>query len=179
MHRRNEASRSAVVRRILLYGALFFFTALLQCSFFTELSFLRAIPNLTLGALVAVSLFDSRETAVISAVASGFLLDTLGGSGLSLTPIFFLLIAVIFSAAAKKILPSFLTYSVLMFPASICGVLYTLLMLKVNGSTAPFGALFASTLLPELILTLLLSLPICFIVRPISRFVDAKSKFKL
>ena len=178
-HNRHEASRRTVIRRALLYGALFFLTALLQCSFFPELSFLPAIPNLTLGALVTVSLFDTRETALISAIASGFLLDTLGSSGLSLTPLFFLLIAAVFSGMAKKILPSFITYAVLMLPASFCGALYTLLMLKINGGTAPLGGLITSTLLPELILTLVFSLPLCIPAKLISRFVDAKSKFKL
>ena len=179
MHRRNEATRSAILRRVLLYGITFFTLSILQCSFFTELSFIKATPNLVLGALVAVSIFDKREASIITAISAGFLVDAIGGSGLSLTPIFFLAVSVIFSELSKKILPNIFTYGVLMLPASLTGAVFTYTMMKLNGTSLGLAELIRTILIPEIFVTVILSLPLCFPIGAISKFADSKSKFKL
>lgn len=177
--RRNDINREAIVKRILVWGATLFILAVAQCSFFTGLTFIPAVPNIVLGAVAAISVFDTQRTAAVCGIAGGFLCDALGGSGISLSPIALFLVAIVCSELSKKLIPSFLTWAALLIPASLVGAVFTLINISVSFGRPAFGYLLKSVLLPELLMTVLFSLPLFFIVKLCARLVDAKSKFKI
>ena len=179
IHNRKEATKTAVLRRVLIYGILFFLLSVLQCSFFAYLSPFGAIPNLTLGALCGIILLDRRESALICAIASGFLLDALGASGLALSPVIFFVIAVIGSAVAKKMLPNFLSWSVILAGGALLGALSTLLRIAQMSDGVAFTLLLRTVLLPELLGTILFSLPLYPLLRFCVSRADAKGHFRM
>lgn len=177
--RSNEAKRSAIIRRILFYTPTFFILGILQCSFFTELSFISAVPNIVMGAVAAVAFLDSMHTSVICALASGFMIDALGSSGISLSPIAFLVIALVASEISKKILPTFIAYFAVIIPSVALNSIFTIIKIFFATGELRFLSIFKPILLPEFILTLIFSLPLFFIIGALAYAVDKKSKFKV
>jgi hypothetical protein len=106
----NGTSKISILRRAVLYGVLFFILSVAQCSFFSRLSFFSTIPNLVLGGVVAVALLDDQKTSVVCGIGAGFILDAIGGAGISLSPLTFMIAAIICSEISKKMLPHFLSW---------------------------------------------------------------------
>jgi cell shape-determining protein MreD len=179
LHRRNEASRSAIIRRIIVYGISFFILGIAQCSFFTNLSFISFVPDIVMGAVAAVSLLDSQRSAIICSIAAGAMIDALGGSGLSLSPIAFLVIALIVSEISKKILPSFISWLVILVPSALIKAIFTLFNIYFATGELSLFKTFEAILLPEFILTVLLSLPIYYVMKLCVKIIEQKSKFKV
>ena len=175
----NAGLKISVLRRVIFYGVLFFLLCILQTSFFARLSFLSVVPNLALGGVAAVALLDEERCAIICGIAAGFLADAVGGSGISLSPIVFMLVAIICSEISKKMLPHFLSWLVVMLVAAVLGAFATVLNIAVNFDGVAISAIFRSLLLPELLTTYFISLPIFFLVKLCVRFADAKTKFKI
>ena len=175
----NAQLRPSVIRRVIFYGALFFLLCVAETSFFGQLSFLPVVPNLALGGVAAVALLDDERSAVVCGIAAGFLADAIGGSGISLSPIIFMITAIACSEISKKMLPHFLSWLVVMLAAAVLGALGTALNITVNAPAAEISVLVKSLLLPELLATYFISLPIFFLVKLCVRFSDAKNKFKI
>ncbi len=176
---KNQSAIVAVTKRIIIYGIMFFILGVAQCSFFNELSFLSAVPNIVLGGVAAIALFDSQRTAVICGIVSGFMIDALGGSGVSLSPVALLCVALLCSEIAKKMLPSIISWVIILLPAALLGSLFTVVNILLSVGKFSFTAVFKTVLLPELILTVIFSIPLFFIVKLCARLADAKSKFKI
>ena len=179
VRRTNEARRSAILRRIFIYTPLFFILGVAQCSFFTELSFISAVPNIVMGAIAAIALLDSQRASIVCALASGFMIDALGSSGISLSPIAFLVIALAASEISKKILPTFISYLAVLVPSAIINTAFTVIKIFFATKELRFLSILKTILLPEFILTLIFSLPLFFIIGFFARMVDKKSKFKV
>lgn len=177
--RRNDIHKEAVIKRILVWGVTLFIVAIAQSSFFTGLSFMPAVPNITLGAVAAISMLDTQRSAAVCGISAGFLCDALGGSGISLSPLALLAVALICSELSKKLIPNLLTWTVTLISASLVGSLFTTLNILLSFGQPQVVMLIRGVLLPELLVTLLCSLPIFFIVKPLARLIDAKSKFRM
>jgi len=175
----NAAIKLSVMRRVIFYGVLFFILCVAQTSFFGQLSFLPVVPNLALGGVAAVALLDEERCAVICGIAAGFLADAIGGSGISLSPIVFLLVAIVCAEISKKMLPHFLSWLIVMLAAAVVGAFGTVLNIAVNFTGVSIASVARSLLLPELLATYFISLPIFFLVKLCVRFSDAKTKFKI
>ncbi|MBE6546787.1 MAG: hypothetical protein E7668_05045 [Ruminococcaceae bacterium] len=156
--RRGGGFRPELLKRSLIYGLLLLLLTAAQCSFFTGLSFLPATPDLLLGALMALTLLENRPTVAILAIAGGFLCDALGSTGVSFTPLFYLLTVVLAGILAEKMLPRFWSFLLLMLPAALLRMGYSALRAALGG-ISPLSIL-KSSLLPELLLTVLCALPL-------------------
>ena len=176
---RNHTQKRLVWRKIAVYSTLFFLLGVAQCSFFNNLSFISAVPDIVLGAVVAVSMFDTQRTAVVCAIGAGAMIDAMGSSGISLCPVAFLIAALICSEISQKILPSFISLPLLLIPAALVKSAFTILNVYLMSSAHSFSVILKTILLPEFILTLIFSLPLFFIVKPCARLAQARSKFKV
>ena len=175
----NANIKLSVMRRVIFYGVLFFILCVAQSSFFGRLSFLSVVPNLALGGVAAVALLDEEKCAIICGIAAGFLADAIGGSGISLSPLIFMIAAIVCSEISKKMLSHFVSWLLLMLIAAALGAMGTLLNIAVNTAGADIASIFKGLLLPEILATYFISLPIFFLVKLCVRFSDAKTKFKI
>ena len=153
-HKRIEI-RPETVKRIVIYGALLLILSALQCSFFARLRFLPATPDLILCVVLGILLLDSEQAAVIAAVAGGFIVDAVGGIGISFGPLFYLLAVALMSLLAKKVMPSVLSFAVLLLPALLLRAGYTLLGIWMSVGSFPISTALRQVLLPEALMTLL------------------------
>ena len=178
-HHRSETPRATVIKRVALYGIMFFVLGVAQCSFFANLTFLRAVPDIVLGAVTAVALLDSQGSAAVCGIASGFMIDALGGAGLSLSPLFYFLVALICAEISKKMLPNFFSWVFVLITSGILNSAFTFLYLKLSFENITFSAIYRTILLPEFLSTVIFSLPIFFFVKLFVRISDSKGRFKM
>ncbi len=152
-HRTAEI-RPETVKRVVLYGLLLLFLSAMQCSFFARLRFLPATPDLVLCAVVGILLLDSEQAAAIAAVGGGFVLDAIGGIGVSLSPVFYLLTVTLLRLLSKKIMPGFLSYLIVLLPSLLLRASFTALGLLGAVDALSISQALRRVILPEALITL-------------------------
>ena len=156
--------RPELVKRIVIYGLLIFFLSVAMSSFFANLRHLPATPDLMLGAVLAVAVIDDRRTAAIVAVVGGVAVDSLGGVGISLSPLLYLSVILTVGILSEKMLPRFLSWLILLLPSLLLRALFTLAGFWLYTGGGSFSGIVSGVLLPEMICTLLFSLPLYFLL---------------
>lgn len=103
-----------LIRKSLAWGGMLFLVALLQTTIFSRITPLGAVPDLMLPAVLAVAIFDSERVGAVAGIAAGIIIGALGGAGLNLLPLFYMLCAYLVGIWATVGLsanfPSFLVY---------------------------------------------------------------------
>lgn len=162
-HAQGGGVRPEILRRIVVYGVLIWILSTASCSFFANLTYLPATPDLLLCAVVAIGLLDSRRAAAVVGIVGGFCLDALGGVGAALSPILYLLVVLLVGSFAEKALGSFWAWLVLILPTLLLRALFTTLAVLLRMGGVSFSPLLRQILLPEAVVTLLLGIPVYFI----------------
>lgn len=161
MRSRSISDRAKIlwIRRLLIYGALTLLLCVAQCSFFASLHILPATPDLVLGLVVCVLLFDSPKAASVVSLCAGTLLDALGTSGFFLSPVYYFVICLILFLPASKMLPRFVSFCVLLVPTLAIRALFTLLCMTLYLGKLPALSLAGPTVLFEMLMTAIFCLP--------------------
>ena len=165
------------VRRIIIYGVCILILGCAQCAFFPVLKICPATPDLIMGMLLAITLLDGPVSAAVAAIGAGFFIDAVGGAGLALSPLIYLLYVFTISVFSGKMLKSFFSFIILLLPTLIYRAAATYICFSLNiGALAPLGC-FEKIILPEAISTALLCLPVYFIIKLCTRMLDNHSRF--
>ena len=176
---RAESKSQLLLRRSLVFAPFIFLIAIIQCSFFSQLKILPAVPDLILGTVVGIAMLDSQRAAVVCGIGAGFVIDAIGSSGLSLSPLFYMLIGALCGALAKKMLPRFVSWALNLLIFSLAKALFTMLNILLLPGGFSFTHTLLSTLLPEFICTFVVCLPIYFIVKLCMIPIDSKRQLRL
>lgn len=167
------------VRRLIIYGLMTLILGSAQCAFFPMLDFCPATPDLIMGMLLAIALIDSIKSAAITAVCAGFFMDAIGSVGLAISPVVYFLFVLAVGALSGKVLKSFASFALLLVPTAIYRGAVTLLCytVKLGANIAISTDTLTGIILPEMITTFLLCLPIYFIVKLCSGAFANHSRF--
>ena len=176
---RVESKSQLLLRRNLVYAPVIFLVAIIQCAFFSQLRLLPAVPDLILGLIVGIAMLDSQKAAVVTGLGAGFVIDAIGSSGLSLSPLFYMLIGAFCGALVKKMLPRFLSWVVNLFIFALAKSLLTILNLLYLPGGFSFTDSLLSVLLPEFICTFIICLPMYFLVKLCMIPIDQKRQLRL
>ena len=176
---RSEASRQLFLRRALVFSPVIFLLAVAQCSFFASLNFLPAVPDLMIGTVVAVAMLDSQRSAAVCGIGAGFVLDAIGSSGFSFSPVFYMLCGIFCAILAKKMLPSFLSWTVQLAVFSAVKTAFTLANILYISTEVSFTSVLLTRLLPEFLCTFIICLPIFFIIKLCMVPIDSKRRLRL
>lgn len=151
---------TALLRRIGIYGIFLTLTVIAQTSAAFMPLFEGHVPNLTLVAVGAIGFFDSDRAGGISGIAAGALLDGLGASALSLTPLFGFLVGYFCGRISGKLLPrTLLAFAIPLGGIAVVNMIQTIILALANGG-ARFWILISRILLPELIITAVFGIPV-------------------
>lgn len=158
--------KAAVYRyaRIILCAVYLTAAALIQCSVFPHIRLLGVIPDIALCAVAAVACHEEMRVSCVFAVYTGFLLDVAGGAPYMISPVLFLLAAVISIAFSHKF-PSLKLTSALI-AASFCETIncvFCAVILAAKG--APFAEAVLHTSLPQFLYTALVFIPVYLLVK--------------
>lgn len=166
-----------LLKRLLIYGILILFLGCAQCAFFPFLSFCPMTPDLVLALLVAIALLDSESSAAVCAVCAGFFVDSIGASGVVLSPLIYFFTMLIISLLTGKILKSFPSFLLLLVPALLCRALGTLACMLLNELSMPPLWVLWEIILPEAVYTAICALPIYFLIKLCTKPLKTHSKF--
>ena len=145
---REARNRSEIRRYVLTSAALLFVTVVLQTTVLARGRWFGIIPDLTFAVVVCLGYFYGAETGAICGIAGGFLIEALGGTGISILPVVYLFLGYVIGFFAKrqpKGISSYALISAATLPVhAIVTVFYTLVTYrKLTGYT------FTHILLPE------------------------------
>lgn len=174
---KHSAFSTNLARRIIIYGLMTLLLGSAQCAFFPILRVCPATPDLIMGMLLTITLWDSERSAAAVAVGAGFFIDAIGASGLALSPLIYLIYVLFISLFAKKVLKSFVSYLLLMIPTLLFRAAATYLCVFLAERSLPQLWVITEVLLPEALTTGLLCLPIYFIVKLCSGMLENHSRF--
>ena len=175
---KNHGIGPDLIKRVIIYGTLVLFTAVAQCSFFSQLDICPATPDLVIGIVIAIALLDSVSSAAAVGVAAGFVTDALGSVGsVAFSAVFYLIVAVLLGTLAQKMLPRFMSWLCLLIPALALRAVYTLICLSVSAHAFAPISLMGAVLIPELITTAILCIPAYPLVKLCVIPMKARSRF--
>ncbi len=167
---RDEISSSRAVVKMALFAMVVFLTGVLEVSFFSRVRIFSATPDLLLPLILGLSFFDGEKSGAVMGVWAGVVCDALGGSGLMLSPVFYMLIGYIGGIIVKtwfgKNLPSWV---VMCFGACMCRSALTLIYIAAATPSFNFITAFSEVVLPEFAASYILALPCYFLTRLICR----------
>lgn len=176
---RTDVTRPLIWRRFFVFLPVIFILAVAECSFFAQLYFIPATPDLMLGLVVAVAMLDSQHSATVCGIGAGFVIDSIGSTGISFSPLFYMLCGAFCALLAKKMLPSFLSWVVELAIFSAAKGIYTLAGVYYSWSGAPIATVLLRTVLPEMICTFIVCLPIFFVVKLCMIPIDSQRRLRL
>lgn len=154
-----------ILRRIIIFGLVGFFLCILQCSFFSKLKPFGVTPDIVLGSILALSMLDSKKSAAVYAVSTGYFLDAIGATPPSLSPVFYLLAVALLGFISDKMMPRFLSFGTLMLPAVCLRAIFTFISLWISLGVFPPTAYITSVILPEMLSTFIFCLPVYFFIK--------------
>ncbi|MBQ2767233.1 MAG: hypothetical protein IJF49_04045 [Clostridia bacterium] len=145
-----------IIRKILAWVGMLFAVAILQTTVFVRIAPFGVVPDLMLPAVLAIAIFDSERTGAVAGIAAGVMIGALGGTGVNLLPLFYMLCAYLVGIWATIGLsanfPSFLVYML-----SSAGARMVITLLAVDRIYASYSLLdvFPQLLFPEFAATML------------------------
>lgn len=167
---RDDISSSRAVLKYALLAATVFITGILQVSFFTKVRLFSATPDLLMALVLGLAVFDGERTGAVMGVWAGVLSDALGGSGLMISPLFYMLVGYIGGIVVKtwfgKNLPSWV---VICFCACMTRSALTLICIAAASASFNFITAFSEVILPEFAGSYIFALPFYFLVRLLCR----------
>ncbi len=159
--------------------AVLFVAGLLQTSFFPALGLLGVIPDLVLILVCGVAFYLGAIDGAVIGLAGGIVLEGLGGYGVALAPLFYLVMGVLFGALSRKIFRGNFVH-VMLYSALYCLVkaVYSIVYIAVVSDTGLSGAALGASVLPEFLLTWLLAIALTVPVRGLSGVLRGRKSLK-
>ncbi len=153
---------------IIIYALVIFLLAVLQSTLGPRIGFFGNTPALLLALTAAAAFYDGEKTAMLVGLLSGFLLDALGGVGVSVLPLAYCLTGWFISLAVKRMAHDrsdrfhirYLRYLIWLSAAVGIGMVITALCLLLTAGRVNIISTFVQILLPEALGSLVWGLPI-------------------
>jgi len=159
---------AAILLKIIIYALLTATIVILQTSLMPRLSVFGVIPDLLVGAVAAVGVYQGKKTGAVFGLISGLTVEALGGYGLSVLPVLYTFIGLICGIVGDNARPEsyFAAYLITLPAVCLSRSLVTILHILIkNRFDIVLDALFLKTVIPEYIYTLLTCIPIFIIVK--------------
>lgn len=161
----DTGEKRMLLRRIMIYSAVFFVLGVAQCSFFSYLKPFGATPDIVLGGICGIIMLDNKKASAVCAVAAGYFIDAIGAIPPSFSPLFYLLCVAALGRVCDKMMPRFISFAVLMLPATLLRAVYTYANLWLVTKALPGVTALTSVILPEMLSTFVICLPVYFVIK--------------
>lgn len=155
-------------RKSLVWGLWLFALAIFQTSLFSYLRIFSSVPDLILPAVIAIAIYDKERTGTIAGIAGGFIIDALGGVGLSISPLVYMICGTTAALLTYSVLRSdFLSWLTATAVSLIISGGFSLLSARFAGGNISFvfSEVLRSLLIPQYFASLIMGLPVWFFSR--------------
>lgn len=161
--------QTTLLRIILVLGILLLSVAVLQVTLLSQWKLFDTVPDLMLCTVVLLAYFCGTHVGAIAGIAGGFLIDALGSFGLSILPVLYLLCGYVVGHYARAVYPKrFSAYVIYAFFSIVLREAASLTLAAATYESVHLPRILLYTVLPELGLTLALSLVWFFPMRRIA-----------
>ena len=153
-----EKMRSGVavstIVKYALYTVLSVLLILLETTFFARFRPFGASPDILIVTVMAIGMYDGGRAGAVYGIWIGFVADTLGGAGITVLPLAYMLVGYICGVVAEDYYRRTVLLF-LIFDAAVCAarMFITLLYVFLTWPSFDFGAVFGAAILPELAAT--------------------------
>ena len=161
----------------MLYGAALFVLAIMQSSFFSQINLFGATPDLLLGAVLTIAMFDDGQTSAVCGIIAGFFYCALGGAVYPIYILFAFLCGYVLPSVSERVLGknylSFLSLALLTYGAK---AFYNLIELSLNANSFNIFSAFINVVVPEFLSSMLFCSISYVIFRNLCKIFNKKSK---
>ena len=161
-------SWQVLLKKSVVWGVWLFLLAVFETSFFSVFRIFGAVPDLVLTAVITIAIYDKERTGTIAGITGGYIVDALGGFGLSLSPIIYMLCGCITAMLAYSILRrdffSFLinsSFSLIVSAGASVGCAFA----AEGRSYFTASDILSKLILPQFFASLLIGIPIYFLTK--------------
>ena len=174
----NEGAEKLKIWQIAVYSVIFlaliFICSIMQT---TCLSFLGKAPALTLAIVCAIGFIAGEKMGAVFGIAGGIIVDILGSTGFSFSPVVYMLCGYFCGALVgwflSQNLPSFTVYGAI---AGILREIFTLAYFLLFSKELSLLDVFLNVIVPEYLAYLICILPAYFAVLAIFSLFKGKDK---
>ncbi len=162
-----------------VYAVMGLFLVLLQLTFFTRFRPFDSTPDILIIAVAMIAMYENERAGAIFGVAIGFVAEALGGTGLSLLPLVYMLIGWFGGIAASEYYKrSVLLF--LIFDVGACTVrmFVTLIYVVCIWETADMSVIFPNVLVPEMLSTFVMAPVPALLLYPVWRIFRGETENK-
>ncbi len=170
-------TRSKITAYILCFAFLILMMGVLQTSFFGRIKWFGAVPDLILVTVLCISFFSGRYAGAIVGTAGGFFIEAIGGSGISLLPVAWMLLGYLvghFSHTVWQKKYYFYLFYLLcaLFARAVLTVIYACLTYE----TIHLPTILLCAVLPEMAATAICGLVLYFPIGALCRVLEGKGR---
>ena len=180
MHQRPIAgyqaqTRFKIISHTVCISLLLILLSVLQVTVFARHSLFGATPDLVLCAVLCVGFFLGRHAGAITGIGAGVLIEALGGSGITLLPVAYLLVGYVAGYYARVLAAKqFASYLVFLVFSLLLREGITLTYICLHYSSFHLIHVFIFTLLPEAADTALAGMILFFPIRALAAWLQKK-----
>ena len=149
----------------------------LQVSLFARFQMFGATPDLMLCLVLGIFYFWGKYAGAVTGIASGFVIEAIGGQGISLLPVIYMLYGYIGGAYARTVYPKrFFPYLFYLLCGLFLRAAVTLLYACMTWKTVSVPDILLYSVLPEVGGTLIVGIVLYAPLKLICYLVDRKTK---
>lgn len=162
-----------------VYAVMGLFLVLLQLTFFTRFRPFDSTPDILIIAVAMISMYENERAGAIFGVAIGFVAEALGGTGLSLLPLVYMLIGWFGGIAASEYYKrSVLLFFIFDVGACTVRMFVTLIYVVCIWETADISVIFPNVLVPEMLSTFVTAPVPALLLYPVWRIFRGETEKK-
>ena len=163
--------------KAMLYGAALFVLSIMQTSFFSQINILGATPDLLLGAVLTLAMFEDHKTSAVCGIIAGFFNCALGGAMYPIYILFSFMCGYVFWNVSERVFGknyvSFISLALLTYGAK---ALYNLVELSLTAHSFNVLSAVVNVALPEFLSSMLFCSISYGIFRNLCKIFNKKSK---
>ena len=155
-----SAHMKITLQKAMIYGGAIIVLAIFQTAFFSRFPLFGATPDLVFAAALAVAMFEGERSGCIAGIFAGYFIEAIGGTGLSLLPVFYMICAAVCGLLCRRAFSRGpITFALFSLCAYALRSLVTLIYVSFVWGEFSFLDAIAHVLVPEYFSSLIL----CFV----------------
>ena len=142
-----------VIRYTVAIGLLLIVASILQVSLFSRFRLLDAVPDLMMVTVLCIAFFCGRYAGAITGISAGFLIDSIGTTGITILPLCYFLCGYIIGHYARASQKSFVSYLIYLGCLLPIRAAVTILYACMSYHNVNLPQILVRSVLPEVIVT--------------------------
>ncbi len=155
-------TKAMVVRYTAMVGIAIMLASILQVSLFSRFRLLGAVPDLMIVSVLCIAFFCGRYAGAVTGIAAGFLIDSIGTTGITILPLCYFLCGYLvghYARVTQKGYASYLVYLGCILPIRAA---VTVLYACMTYQNVNLPEIFLRSVLPEALVTAVAGLALYF-----------------